>query len=68
MNNSDFIFAIVVGLILWSVIIYNLISYASRSKKIENHLWRQTNLLSKIAKANGVDKEEIDKILHKPLP
>ena len=64
MDTTTLLVTGIISLIIWAVIIYNIISSATRAKKIENHLFRQSLLLGKMARAAGVSAEEVNSILN----
>ena len=64
MDSNDVLLYSIVGLILWAVIIYSIISSASRSAKIELQLKIQTLLLAKMAQKQGVPDEEVNNIIN----
>lgn len=68
MGGGEILIASIVGIILWSVIIYSIIPSASRSKMIETRLHRQAILLAKMARQAGVCAEEVNKIINEVLP
>lgn len=62
MNSNDLMTIYALAAILWMVIIYNIIASATKAGKIEKNLRIQTDLLSEIAKINGVPAERIAEI------
>lgn len=58
------VFIAIIGLLIWAAILNSIIAGASRSKKIERELQKQTNLLAKIASAHGVTDNEIQGIIN----
>jgi len=59
MPDSDFVFPVVVGLILSVAILYWIIANSTRSSTRTDYEWAQLELLAKIARAQGVPEQEI---------
>ena len=68
MGAGDILLYSVIGLIIWAIILSSVIAYASRSKKIELQLRKQTDLLAKMAQKAGVPDKEINVIINQVLP
>jgi hypothetical protein len=49
---------------VWAIILSNIITSASRARKIEQQLKMQTLLLAKMAQKQGVSDKEVNTILN----
>lgn len=67
METENLLPYIVLGIFVWSILLSFIISSASRSKKIELQLKKQTDLLTKMAQKAGVPDNEIIIILNQVL-
>lgn len=61
--SENLLFFTVVALVIHSVILYLIISTATKSDRRAKYDWAQTQFLAHIAKQNGMPEEEIKKIL-----
>ena len=64
MEVSDILIPAIIGLIVWAIILSNIITSASRARKIEQQLKMQTLLLAKMAQKQGVSDKEVNTILN----
>lgn len=67
MGATEIVLSAIIGIVIWAAILSSVISSASRSKKLELQLKRQTDLLAKMAQKAGVPDNEINKIIHQVL-
>jgi hypothetical protein len=57
--SDQLIIGAAIGLIVQSVVLYIVISIATKAEKRAGYAWAQLELIAKIAKAQGVPQEEI---------
>jgi len=68
MGAGDILLYSIIGLVIWAIILSSIIANASRSKKVELQLKKQTDLLAKMAQKAGVPDNEINVIINQVLP
>ena len=68
MGPGDILLYSIIGLVIWAIILSSIIANASRSKKVELQLKKQTDLLAKMAQKAGVPDNEINVIINQVLP
>lgn len=61
-NSTDNALGILIGLIIWIVIIYQIIQSATKATILRRNSNIQTDLLKAIASKHGVSEEEIKQI------
>lgn len=67
MGTSEIFITALVSVVVWFAILSSIIAGASRSKKIELQLRKQTDLLAKMAQKAGVLDSEINVIINQVL-
>jgi hypothetical protein len=62
-DNTGIVIGAILGFIIYMAILHNLISSATRSRKIEAQLFIQSMFLKDMALKNGVTPERVAEIL-----